>query len=126
MAMEAYPHDVICKPHPRSFYRTDVAIKMFNNSIVPMEIVYATIGDLDRRILIGNLSTALFTPKMLFNIEPYVISIHKLISLNYSVLEPIYVKFASVYSDKDKIYAPDSFEQFMHYMKQIAKAIEIG
>lgn len=120
IAMGKYPHDMIYKSHPRSFYRTRIPVKDYENQSVPIEIVYTTMANLEQRVLIGNLSTALFTPKILFNVEPYVISTHRVSpASSKSDLESIYSKFESIYSNKSKICAPESREQFRQCLQDM-------
>lgn len=105
--------DVIVKPHPRSKYNGDHDIALYEYQEVPMEVLYAGMQDLDQLVLITYTSSAVFTPKIMFDKEPVVISLHRILSNTKSsiIFDPIYEKFKSIYSNKEKVAAPETLNE---------------
>lgn len=114
-------NDVICKPHPRSKEIECVRVKSFKQTSVPIEIVYSSITDLENRILIGNLSTALFTPRMMFGKEPQVISLHRIIVPENKVYSSLFDKCREMYNNKERVVAPESIEDLKRVLKTMVK-----
>ena len=110
---DAFLDDVIVKPHPRSKNKGCYRIEMYKYQEIPMEALYAGMKDLEQRILITYTSSAVFTPKILFDKEPVVISLHRLIEDSKSsvVFEPIYEKFRMIYSEPERVSAPESLDE---------------
>ena len=69
------------KPHPRSKEKTGADIKVYTNTSVPMEVLYAGMENLDGRILITYASSAVYTPKMFFDAEPVVINLFRIVTI---------------------------------------------
>jgi hypothetical protein len=115
-------NNIVCKPHPRSTCKIDDGIKEFSYQGVPMEVIYSLMDDLCDRILVGNLSTALFSPKLMFGKEPYVISIHRIIDSNVTEYDSIYYGLYSLYIEKDRIFAPKNLQEFSEVLLHIVKS----
>ena len=107
--------EIICKPHPRSQFNTNVDVKIYSDYQIPMEILYASMEDLEDRVLISFVSTAIFTPKILFDKEPKVISLHRI--LNYMPFEQTFEKFRGIYRNKERVIAPNSIEELADVIK---------
>ena len=106
-----FPYDeIICKPHPRSRSVFNFQMKTYKGTGIPMEVIYSDMNDLDNRILIGNHTTALYTPKMMFNKEPFVISLHNIVWSNRPNIPHVFEKIRSMYTNKGKIIAPKTLE----------------
>lgn len=110
---ERFLTDVIVKPHPRSKNTGNYVIEHYQHQEIPMEVLYAGMKDLDHRILITYTSSAVFTPKILFDKEPTVISLHRLLKESKSsiIFEPIYEKFRKIYSEPERVSAPESLDE---------------
>lgn len=115
--VEAFSGDVICKPHPKSLCFSAINVPMYTKQYIPTELIYTTMEDLERRILVGNLSTAMFTPKLLFNKEPIVISLHKMVWPQRKDLIAVFDKFASSYENRERVFAPNNREEMRNYLK---------
>jgi hypothetical protein len=74
--------------------------------------------DIDDRCLVSINSTALFNPKLLFDQEPYIIFVYKLVKLFYdwSLFEGTIKLFVEEYRDKEKIMIPESIEELREYL----------
>jgi len=114
--------DVIIKPHPRSRAVGNYDIELYEYQEVPMEVLYTDMEDLNERILIAYTSSAVFTQKILFDKEPTVICLHRLIKNSRSSItfEPIFEKFKSIYSKQDKVCAPDSMDDLKLLLRALS------
>lgn len=109
-----YKDDFIIRRHPRDInspikdeYRYDLVNNFWEN-VCANEIV-------DTNILIGDYSTAQFTPKVLFNKEPYVVFLFLLFphSDNYKLEYMEVVKsLQEVYQDHSKVIIPKNIDDF--------------
>lgn len=76
------------------------------------ELVCKDVVD-ENTILISNLSTAQFTPKLLYNKEPYLIFAYNLLKYPKSKTKhnnKFVTRFANFYNAKNKIFVPNSIE----------------
>lgn len=110
---------VINKKHPRSSKRSRVQIKDYHHTGVPVEVLYASMEDLDHRILVGTFSTALFTPKMMFDKEPIVICLFKMVWPKNTEIPPLYEKLSRMYKNKERIIAPSNMRELKEFLKII-------
>ena len=100
--------NVICKPHPRSRAVTQADIAVYENGRVPMETLYANMPDLEERVLVCYNSTAVYTPKLMFDAEPTLILLHRIVDRDAdSQAERLYRKFSRLYS-RGNIFATSS------------------
>ena len=117
---EAFSHDVICKTHPRSRTTPPVSMKFYAKPFVPMEVLYSEMKDLDQRVLVGVGSTAMYSPKLVFDAEPYIIDLHKL-AYNNKMYDDLMQKMRSLYRDKNKVLCPDTREEFLEVVKELTQ-----
>ncbi len=115
--------NVILKPHPRSVEACAVDIRSYTHQEIPMEVLYADMSDLKDRILVSFVSTAIFTPRMLFDVEPIIISLHRIVRDNKTSrnFEGIFEKFREVYHNAERVYAPETIEELDGLMKQLVQ-----
>ena len=118
-------NNIVCKQHPRSTFETHVKIKQFVDKSIPMEVLYLGMDDIERRILVGNMSTALFSPKLLFGKEPYVVSLHELLIPQDNNIKIIFNKMLCLYKNKNKIFAPKTLDEFSNILLAIRENISI-
>ncbi len=112
----------VLKPHPRSSESCSINVKTYPNQGIPMEVLYAGMSDIQDRILVSFVSTAVFTPKILYDVEPIIICLHQIakenqISKNF---ESIFEKFRGIYNNKERVLAPTSIEELEAQLKWIA------
>ena len=107
-----YPHDSVCKPHPRSTIEIKSPIKIYSDIQIPIEILYMDMNDLEDRIIVSVFSTASFTPMLMFGKSPILILLYKMFLDKERVIE--YDKFLNkiklVYASK--IYTPSTISEF--------------
>ena len=114
--------NMICKPHPKSVCLSHANIPIYPYQEIPMEVLYASMPGLENRILITLTSTAVFTPKILFNKEPRVICLHKIIknTKRTNVFDNIFEKFKSCYADKARVIAPRTVDELREQVQILA------
>lgn len=122
IVVKAFNDEVICKPHPKSLEVSNCAIKVYQNQGIPMEVLYHIMNDLESRVLIAYVSTAIFTPKILFDKEPIVICLHNFfpdneISKNFV---SIYEKFRSTYRQQERVIAPSSLDDLASVINKLS------
>ena len=112
--------NVIIKPHPRSTEKPDADAKIYTRSGIPMEALYAGMEDLQDRILITYASTAVYTPRILFAKEPWVIALFRITDGETgSEWQPQFDKFRQAYSAPERMAAPVSAEEFTWLIRGI-------
>jgi len=119
VAQTAGLSDTIIKVHPIDpFYKKD-NIETFYTQL-PMESLILTM-DCGNKYFVSSMSTAMLTPKLLFNEEPYLIFTYKLLDdhlkkfLCDDALRNRYYQFIEgvigLYSDKTRCAVPDDMEE---------------
>lgn len=113
--------NIVCKPHPRSRKAQDVGLRLYTSQELPMEVLYAGMTDLEKRVLISYTSSAMFTPKLLFGKEPCVISLHRMLKEKRGsiLFEEMYKKMKQEYSVPSRIAAPESLDELEMVLKSI-------
>lgn len=116
--------NVIMKSHPRSREKTTASVNLYENTSIPMEVLYAGMDKLNDRVLITYASSAVYTPKMFFDAEPWVINLFRItdnIDDKVSEWEEPYQKFKGIYRDSSKVMAPETVEEFHECIKRIVQ-----
>lgn len=123
--------DLTIKLHPRSVPHREWANEIY--SLAPWECYINELTNLEDRVLISVSSTALLTPKLLANKEPYVIFLFKIfkeemkqIYKEYSYYDEL-LKFIEnikgMYKDKNRVIVPNSVEELKTILLQMQKTI---
>lgn len=80
----------------------------------------------DHYVLIGPCSTAQFTPKALYNKEPWIIFTHRLYTIDYSYFKENFTNISELlkesYSNKNKILEPSSINELIECLNRIQAA----
>ena len=116
--------NTILKPHPRSTEESRCDIRVYKNGGLPMEVLYASMAGLEKRVLVAYVSSAVFTPRILFDAESYVVCLHrivrnKIVSGNF---ESIYEKFRNTYRHPERVSAPESLEELEEILRKFREA----
>ena len=118
---DIFGDDIIYKKHPRDKTVYDNAnIKTYNYSSIPFEVLCANI-DISNKVLIVAASTAVCTPKVLFNAEPYVVLMYKFVKCNHLALkqDDYYQAIKNTYKDKSRFLIPESEQEFFDCLTRI-------
>lgn len=106
--------NVILKAHPKSTGISNININKFDDFSVPIEVIYFQQRELEEKILVTFNSTSVFTPKMMFNKEPYIILLYKLVDRNPEVCkkrDELYGNLLKMYKQRDRIFIPTTVEE---------------
>ena len=83
----------------------------------------------EHNILMGVFSTAQFSPKQIFDREPYVIFLHRIIkptNLDQAEIEKMISKLKDNYNNKNRILVPDSEEALIDFLTQISASYKFA
>jgi hypothetical protein len=108
------PENVGVKIHPRTQENLYQDTCNVINIKIPFEILELNF-DINNIILISVLSTACLNPKIVFNEEPYVILLYKLIELQGTdnAFLDIVLKVKNSYNNKNRFFIPETVEELM-------------
>lgn len=111
--------NVIVKKHPRSSDKDFQNIKYFQSQGLPFELYCMNI-DMNEKIIVAHSSTAVATPKILFDQEPIIIVLSK-------IIEPItgeknlFVNYfeavKKTYRNKDKVIIPNNMDELFRTLE---------
>lgn len=111
MIRQAHP-DTIFRPHPATLARSAADTPVQNSGLWEL-ICYDSISG--ENVLIGSVSTSLLTPKLLFDREPFVILLYRLLDGGDDGRSVAGDKILSMlktgYSDTSKVFVPESLEE---------------
>lgn len=117
--------DCIIKKHPRE-KRNVFKGKYFKRTDIPFEVMCYK-QDYSSKILITNFSTAVFMPKILYNQEPRIIFLHKIIGdqrREVTYYDQKIVNYISdMYEDASRIMVPESVDELTKLMSEITKVL---
>lgn len=113
--------NVVVKPHPRSTIKPAVKARLYENSGLPMEVLYAKMDDVEDRLLVSYASSAVYTPKMFFDAEPRIINLFALVdgADGGSEWETQYRKFKRIYRDPSRVSAPQTMEELEALLQNV-------
>ena len=103
--------NVIYKKHPRD--RVSKAKNVLNDNSIPFELLCLN-NNFSDKVLISSQSTALLSPNLFFNQEPYIILLYKLLEpyeKNSSFIEKCVEYLKLCYTKPERIIVPESKEE---------------
>lgn len=112
--------DIIIKPHPRqvSSALQDFGIEVCVNNEMPWEVVALNL-DLSEKIQFTIFSGSCIFPKLLCDVEPYVVLLYKLLPVDYHYLGDDLLSLSDAirekYTDKFKYFVPETFEELKDF-----------
>ncbi len=114
----------IVKAHPR---QNDSALRelgfdIYERYVIPWEVISFN-QNMDDKTLMCIFSTSCVTPKLMFNQEPRVILLYKLIGIDYSFFGKGMIEFVNgvggLYKDKNKFFIPESWQELKNYYEKL-------
>ena len=122
--LEGFKNHVVYIPHPR--HKDEKTYKLdYSNKKQIWELKQLSIDDLEEKLLISIHSTACFTPKILFDKEPYVLLFYKLcddkVTSRNSRFDEFVEQFIQRYRDKEKIMIPETVEEFKECIERFVE-----
>ncbi len=117
------------KLHPRRQQDIYQGYNKWGKQSIPPEMLYVNMGEeLSDKILVGFLSTANVTPKLMFDKEPYLILLYKIIyncgdvaDIDIEEFDGITERVKRIYNVKEKIFVPESIEELGGILHSLAK-----
>ena len=117
----------ICiKKHPRDRSSYGEGYIEYPDRTMPFERILMH-SDMKNKTLIALSSTSVFTPKILFNEEPYLVLLYKLFSFKNADggrRDRLYSEITAIYRDKEKVFIPESREELYSVLNKIRKRID--
>lgn len=114
-------NDLIYKPHPRDKSIKSTGRKYYKYQSLPLESI-ALNTDFNNKVLLGVTSTAIVSPKMLFEDEPYIVLLYKLVKTTYSdmeLIESVFQAIREVYKSKSKFFIPESEDELIKIIDEL-------
>ena len=113
--------NVIVRPHPRekeySVYQ-DFSVDKTRH----MWELLVDNEDIENKLLITSYSTAVFTPKLLYDREPWIVFLHRMVGMN-DEFEPLIKQLRNSYRNKKRICEVNSLEEFCTFYNQFNRTI---
>lgn len=118
-----YKNRVIFCPHPRYDNNCEYDFETMSNKNI-WELYVCNTPDFNNKCLIAVHSTAVFSPKILFDKEPFIILLYKLLDHPYKGLDYFIKKFTELYEDREKIMIPKTLEELYGFIDSFARIKE--
>lgn len=111
------------KLHPNTLLKEEVYGEYMSSVRTPMEMLCMN-ADVSQNVFISVLSTVGITPKLMFDQEPVVIFLYKIIKLDKmkyigSELFKFVEDFENTYSDPGRIFIPESMEELEEILERL-------
>ena len=109
---------VVYKYHPRE-NTADLSKPHITAQNIPFEI-FCYWNDFSDKIIVSIYSTGAFTPKLLFDQEPKVIFLYKLLRkylISAAIDEKLFINFKNSYRDKSRVMIPETISEFKEMLK---------
>lgn len=108
--------ELIYRPHPRTQNKSIEGLPksvIIDTGTKSWEVACANGQITDDTVLFGYGSTALSNPKKMFDLEPFVVSLHRLLSenINETYSEKVYRSLKSIYRVPEKVCAPETIKE---------------
>lgn len=108
--------ELIYRPHPRTQNKSLEGLPQsvrIDEGTKSWEVACANGQITDDTVLFGYGSTALSNPKKMFDLEPFVVSLHRMLSENINKIysEKAFMSLKSIYTVPEKVCAPETIEE---------------
>lgn len=110
---------VLYRPHPRNPEPNPYPGFMLDRKRTPWELLCMFGYITNETILIGFASSGLVFPKMIFDLEPTIVSLHEICSTNSSDYSELLEKIRGEYSDQAKIYIPSTMTELLSTLNEL-------
>ena len=110
----------IVKAHPRQKKSAlfELGFDMYERYTIPWEVLTFN-QDMNDKTLLCIFSSSCVNPKLMFDAEPRIIMLYKLIGMDYSFFGKGMIRFVegvgALYRDKEKFFIPETWEEFAQY-----------
>ena len=125
--LSEYKEDVLFCQHPRKYLENVYQFEETDGKQI-WEIQMLNMQDVDKKLFISIHSTACFTAKMLYDMEPYVILFYKLgdpiVTAVTDEFEHSIELFKNSYRDPSKVMIPENIEEFKACLKNYMSLVK--
>jgi hypothetical protein len=73
----------------------------------------------NNHVLMSFFSTAAFSPKIIYDKEPYVIFLHKITGFNFFNADILIYRLQSMYADSEKVMQPKNVKELSMILKDL-------
>ena len=116
--LNSFNFPVVCRPHPNSSSMELESYKIiYDSNTCPWEILAEKITE--KHVLVTYFSTTCFIPKIIYDTEPYILFLHRLLPEKVLNADQMLIKFKATYFDKSKILAPSSYAELDEHVRSI-------
>ena len=119
-SLDDYHEDVLFVQHPRTHLDNKYGFSETDGKQI-WELQMLNVEDFNNRLLISTHSTASYTAKMLYDLEPYIILFYKMADDEVTAVnedfEEFLRRFKNSYRNPDKIMTPETIEEFKDCLK---------
>lgn len=113
-----FSEDLIYKKHPRDKNEEEGKINTYKYHNIPFEIICANCN-INDKILITESSTSVSIPKLLFDSEPTIILLYKIVKskiIEEHNSDKFYKALKSIYKDQSKVIIPKTEQELVSYL----------
>ncbi len=118
--LEQYPEQVLYCPHPRNPENDTIFLGSDPRQIWELQVLNTK--DVEDKLIISVHSTACLTPKILFDKEPYVILLYRMVIRHdwpyYAMMEKVVDAFVGKHRDPEKVMRPETIEEYEECLKR--------
>ncbi|WP_296727400.1 hypothetical protein [Ruminococcus sp.] len=117
--------NIVYKKHPRDNKKSDPDKRIYCYDSIPFEVICANC-DMSKKIIITTSSTAVATPKILFDAEPVIVMMFNFVhwkNKDTGDKEKYYSALMRVYNDKNKFYSPHNKKEFFKCLTELKNRI---
>lgn len=119
--LKDYYDEIIYKPHPR--FQVDIdGIDVLKQKQI-WELSVLQMSDVSDKCFLTIHSTAVFTPKILFDYESYIIFTYRLLDEYDSSIDKSVMNFVNSYRNKEKILIPETLEELRLDVEKYLKSV---
>lgn len=119
--------EVGVKLHPRRKENAYIQNIRWGKGNIPAEIYFANMGSsLSEKIVVSVMATPSVTPKIIFDEEPYIISLHKILHDCDKVADEDFARYGNflkqledLYREKKKIFVPEDREELENIVQYL-------
>ncbi|MBR4461151.1 MAG: hypothetical protein IKS51_01000 [Erysipelotrichaceae bacterium] len=119
-SLERYPDRVLYCPHPRNPENDTIFLSSDPKQIWELQVLNTK--QIEKKLIISIHSTACLTPKILFDKEPYVILLYRIVIEHdwkyFEMMEKVIEAFIRKHRDPDKVMIPSTLEEYEECLKR--------
>lgn len=119
--LKKYKDEILFFPHPRKPYTADDFLCQKEKNL--WEIRLINDETINNKCLITYNSTACFSPKIMFDYEPYIIMVYSLDNTHSRNFDENVNRLLNIYRDKEKIMIPKTEEELKRYINLTIRRI---